>query len=75
MSEHCTESNLKIYFNKHSKLMQQWVFTGPKQDQDSISAHSALCIHAASVLAASGHSGDKSGEVSLGNGLQKRPGS
>ena len=55
--------------------MQQWVFTGPKQDQDSISAHSALCIHAASVLAASGHSGDKSGEVSLGNGLQKRPGS
>lgn len=28
-------------------------------------------IQAAVVLAAAGHSGDKSGKVSLGNGLQK----
>ena len=32
-------------------------------------------IHAAVVLAAAGHSGDKSGEVSPGNGLQKGSGS
>ncbi len=38
-------------------------------------AHSAFSAFNAVVLAAAGHSGDKSGKVSLGNGLQKGSGS
>ncbi len=67
--------SLKYTFNNKQGLisLQHQAFTELVHSQNS--PFSIQCVLTAVVLAAAGRSGDKSGKVSLGNGLQKGSGS
>ena len=63
----------KLLIKKGPISLKHWTFV------ESMFSHNSQFriqdIHTAVVLAAAGHSGDKSEEVSPGNGLQKGSGS
>lgn len=71
-SRHCAEGILEMYLLINKGLIS---FAGLVSLYSQLSPFSIWCIHTTVVLAAAGHSGDKSGKVSLGNGLQKGSGS